>query len=263
VSLELDGQNLAEPLQIGGGGQWKNFSDLPLFPDKVGPVPGDVRQGQVGDCWFGVSLSGLARVNPDRIKQSVVDLGDGTYACVFRTPEGDQFYRVDGDLPVDGNGKLLYLDTGKDGAIWVAVLEKAFAFARAEQGTYQSLSGGTPDEGYSALRCLNAAFYTHDDSFNSATQMINWIGGQRATGRPVSIGTWDSVGGDAGAVVGDHAYDVVKVNKDANGNYVSIELRNPWGVDGKNDGSNPNDGVVTLTKSQLWAAVQTVFTADA
>jgi hypothetical protein len=263
VDKELDGPSLADPIQVGGGGQWKDFSDHPLFPDLVGPLPSDIRQGQVGDCYFGVGLSGIARENPDRIKQSVVDLGDGTYAVEFHTDSGVDFYRVDGDLPVDGSGKLKYLETGKDGAIWVAILEKAFAFARPEgNDSYKGLNDGSPDEAYDIMGCQNSLQVLRS-GFNSATDLITWIGKTREFGMPVSIGTWDSLNGDAGPMVNDHAYDVVKVNKDANGNYVSIELRNPWGKDGKNDGSNPNDGYVTITKSQLWAATEAIWTAKA
>jgi hypothetical protein len=263
VSTELDGQDLADPVRPSGATTWKNFSDHPLFPDLVGPVAGDIRQGAVGDCWFGVALSGLARANPDRIKQSVVDLGDGTYACSFKTDDGDVFYRVDGELPVDNNGKLVSLNTGNDGSIWTAIMEKAFAFARADQGTYLSLDGGTPEEAYAGLGCSNAVRYSHDKSFTSATNMLNFIDGERSAGNPVSIGTFDSLSGDTGALIGDHGYDVVKVNKDGYGNCISIELRNPWGVDGKNDGSNPNDGYITVTKAQLWAGTESVWTADA
>ena len=35
-------------------------------------------------------------------------LGDGTYAVRFKGLFGDEYVRVDGDLPVDSNGNLLY-----------------------------------------------------------------------------------------------------------------------------------------------------------
>jgi hypothetical protein len=260
VDKNLNGQNIVDPMQSNGGTQWKNFSDQPLFADYgTTAFAGDVRQGSNGKTWFSSALSGVARANADRICQTVVDLGDGTYAVNFGAGE---IYRVDGDLPVDGSGKPIYLGTGKDGAIWPAIIEKALAFADESKGTYKSIEDGDPEDGYAALRS------TGTDSkmsyhFGTATDMLKAIAKMRNDdGKPVSINTWASLSGDTGAALQRHAYDVVKVNKDAGGNCVSIELRNPWGVDGKGDGSNPNDGVVTLTKAQIYNATAYVSWAN-
>jgi len=43
------------------------------------------------------------------------------------------------------------------------------------------------------------------------------------------------------------------VNVDAQGQPVSVTLRNPWGTDGGGSNDGANDGYVTLTGAQLYA----------
>ena len=126
-----------------------------------------------------------------------------------------------------------------------------------------SIDGGTVNETYYALGCATTQ-ETHPYAFKSNADMLNWVVGRLADHAPVSIGTWDSFDGhgDAGPVYNTHGYDVVSVKKNGAGQVVSVLLRNPWGYDGKGDGSDPNDGYVTLTKDQFCNAVHTLWTAD-
>src|SRR5688572_11579109 len=96
VSRELNGQNLAEP--VNGGDFSRNFSTQPLFAP-TGPTQDDVDQGSLGDCYFLAPLAAIAKTNPDRIRQSVVELGDRTYAVRFHSGGTEQYVRVDADLP--------------------------------------------------------------------------------------------------------------------------------------------------------------------
>jgi len=82
----LDGDLIADP----GAGvrkdgtavgflRYRNFSSQPLFAS-TGPSPLDVDQGDMGDCWLMSALGSAAKANPNSIRQTVVALGDGTYA---------------------------------------------------------------------------------------------------------------------------------------------------------------------------------------
>src|SRR5262249_38050883 len=71
------------------------MSRMSLF-SSAGPTLGDIRQGQVGDCWLMAELGAMANDDPQSIRQRVVDFGDGTYGVAI----GGNFYRVDNDLPV-------------------------------------------------------------------------------------------------------------------------------------------------------------------
>ena len=70
-----------DPKVTSGATGYKNFASPahPLFGDG-GPIADDVAQGDVGDCFFLATLASVAKVDPNLIRQSVVDLGDGTYA---------------------------------------------------------------------------------------------------------------------------------------------------------------------------------------
>src|SRR5206468_686855 len=82
VSTALNGQKLADPKLTDSGMTYKNFAGATLFSD-AGPSKDDVNQGYIGDCWFLSSLASVAKVDANKIQQSVVDLGDGTFAVQF------------------------------------------------------------------------------------------------------------------------------------------------------------------------------------
>ena len=63
--------------------------------------------------------------NPHAIRQHVADFGDGTYGVHL----GNNFYRVDNDLPVASASATspAYAGLGREGSMWAAVIEKAYA----------------------------------------------------------------------------------------------------------------------------------------
>ncbi len=257
VGKEPTGGNFQDPV-LTGAGSWKNFANQPLFP-AAGPNPNDVQQGAVGDCWYGASISAMARKNPDRLKQSVVELGDGTYAARFFINGAEVYYRVDGDLPVDNSGNLMYLKQGGGGSIYTAILEKALAFARTGQGNYASLEGGHMDWAFSTMGVNNSGRFNWTE-FKTGADLLSKIDQLDGEGKVIGFGTFEFLQtANAGPMVGKHAYSVVKVNKDANGKLVSVELRNPWGNDGVQNVSNYNDGYVTLNATQALNALQTLY----
>ena len=82
-----------------GSGTYTSESANPLFSDS-GPSESDVFQGSVGDCYFMADLAAVAKADPNRIRQSICDLGDGTYAVV-RTG-ADTYASIGAGLPGDG-----------------------------------------------------------------------------------------------------------------------------------------------------------------
>ena len=105
--LSRNGMSLADPVrESGDGGLLANFAANPLF-STAGPSRDDIDQGSVGDCYFVAALSAIAGTNPDVIRQTVADLGDGTYAVNFHGVFGTGVYvRVDADLWA-GSGTLV------------------------------------------------------------------------------------------------------------------------------------------------------------
>ncbi len=239
--MDLLGQNFADP-KTDAGISYRNFAGRQLFSD-AGPSADDVSQGYVGDCYYLTVLSSVATLDPMKIRQSVVDLGDGTYAVQFSRGSSNVFVRVDADLPTWANGQLAYADFGAQNSTWVAVMEKAYAYFRTSKLSYAAISAGWMDESYAALGSRS------DTTVSAATgqSLLDLIQNELSAGKSVTFATTTPVSG--AALVGGHAYTVVSVGYDANGQAATLRLRNPWGIDGAgSDGAN--DGYVTVTAEQ-------------
>lgn len=249
VGLEPKGENLADPKVTEAGITYKNFYGSKLFADN-GPVADDVNQGYVGDCYFLATLASVADTNPNTIKQSVVDLGDGTFAVRFFKGAQEVYFRVDGDLPTWSNGQLAYAGKGAEGSIWVAIMEKAFTQFRTGANTYESIEAGWMSEAYAAIGKTSQNYFSQI----SATTLLNTIKAALDAGKSVTYACYDPT--DGAPLIGYHAYTVVSVDAAAK----TITLRNPWGIDGAGwDGCN--DGYVTVTAQQAHNAFMGMMTA--
>jgi hypothetical protein len=243
---DLLGQNYADPATHYASFTYKTFAGRPLFGD-AGPLATDVAQGQVGDCYYLAVLAAIADTDPSQIRQSVVDLGDGTYAVQFVKGGSKVYVRVDADLPTySGSNTLAYAKLGAQGSMWVAVMEKAYAYVRTPAIAYASLDSGWMGEANSILGIANRSTY----SAYSAMTLMQAIASDLASGKAVTY----AVGNVNGApLIGWHAYSVEAVYFDANGVPVSMKLRNPWGYDGAGSDGNTADGYVTITSAQAYA----------
>jgi hypothetical protein len=230
VSRELTGQTLIDPLPHTSGYGMADFSDRPLFAQN-GPTMDDIFQGDIGDCYFMAPLSALAKTQPNRMRQLVVDLGDGSYAVHFKRNGQDVFVRVDGDLHTKSNGSPAYAKLGQEDSLWVPIVEKAWAFFRRNQGTYESTAsgGGSGTAWYDALNLQSQAAET--SIFANATAYLTWIRTRVAEGKAVILGGPANFANSAfeGVRRGQHIYMVNKVNTE-NGTPVSVELRDPYGA---------------------------------
>jgi Ca2+-binding RTX toxin-like protein len=266
VSRELNGQSILDPMPTdaaSGYYTYQNFSSDPLY-GPGGPSPDDINQGYLGDCYYLAGLSAVAKTCPDKIRQTVVDLGDGTYAVDFHKNGADAFVRVDGDLPTSG-GQLVYAGPGKGNSIWVPIAEKAWAFFRNDQGTYASIEGGN-NPGISWTAALNLTETDHAvTDYANATAFLKGIQSELAAGKALTLGgpapllaTTPEIKSPDGSVStwhrGIHVYMVDHVNTDAKGTPISVTLRNPWGVDGgvTPGDANPLDGYVTIPADVLF-----------
>ena len=240
-----------------------NFADYPVFGE-LGPKPDDVAQGALGDCYSLVVFSSVAAINPGKIRESVVDLGDGTFAVQFRRGSARYYVRVDADLPVypdsgapgggrGAGGVPVYAALGAQDALWVALLEKAHAVVRTPSGSYAGLEAGWMREGYALLGSKSKSFWT-----NSADLLMRTIQVLVGANRSVTFGTDQAAAGTP--LLSNHAYTVVGVDTDSAGNATALRVRNPWGEDGAgSDGSD--DGYLVITPQQALSALGGVSTA--
>ena len=255
-TITLGGADLADPAVSDAAFTYKNFADYPLYSD-AGPRGDDVTQGMIGDCYFVVVLLSVADLNPTRIRESVVDLGDGTYAVQFGKGRARKTVHVDADLPVMADGQTpAYADLGVGGAMWSAIMEKAFAaYRRGGALGYAGLDLGWMRETHAALGVASRSIRA-----NTSFALLKYISSELALGKSVTYATLTAAA-DAPIVEG-HAYAVLGVETDASGNLTGLRLRNPWGVDGAgNDGAD--DGYVSLTAHQALVCHMGVVSAVA
>lgn len=253
VTKEPCTANFADPATTDRSYTYRNFASHPLF-STAGPKANDVIQGQVGDCYFLSVLSSVAKIDPGLIKQSVADLGDGTYAVRFYRDNKAVFVRVDADLPAFKSGSPAYADLGAQGSIWTAIMEKAFTLFRTTSGTYGSIESGWMSESYTALGKPSSETY----SFNCAGNLMTSIENAFAAGKSVTYAV-DSPSGGA-PVIGGHAYMVDSVTRDSKGKVNGLRLRNPWGIDGAGDDGR-DDGYVTVSACQAFESFLGLTTA--
>ena len=95
-----------------------------------GPSYTDVRQGEIGDCYFLASLAEIAMQNPTAITSMFIVNGDGTYTVRFFNGSQAQYVTVDQQLPTT-SGTLIFDGLGASAAsasnvLWVALAEKAY-----------------------------------------------------------------------------------------------------------------------------------------
>ena len=244
VTGTRDGSNLVDPAS--GGAGWTRLA-ASLWG--LGAVQQDVNQGQSGDCYLMTDLQSLARLQPARLQQMAVDLGDGTYAVQFYRNGSPVFVRVDGDLPTAPWGGLFYAHPGASGNEWSEIMEKAYAYLRSGANSYASLDNGYMTAVYSDLGVGSTSIILPSDQ-NSFMATVNT---QLAANKPVDVLTHGTILNSA-PLVSSHCYTVISATKDGNGT-VWLTLRNPWGFDGFNVDSDPTDGFVTVSYAALYANV--------
>ncbi|HET6246946.1 MAG TPA: C2 family cysteine protease [Tepidisphaeraceae bacterium] len=250
--------NLVDPDADYDGKQYnyKNFSNIPLFGSS-GPTENDINQGNADDCYFVAALSAVAKIDPNAIRQSVVDLGDGTYAVDFKKNGTDHFIRVNADLPVNANGNLENAHFGNGTQdLWVPILEKAWAFFRTGAGNYQSIGFGFSSEAFNALGISNSSYDPHHEGFldlqsQNATDFGNEITSLLQSGNAVVLGTGDN----SMYLDSRHEYVVDHVST-VNGKLI-ITVRNPWGTDGPG-GNGANDGYIDMTSLDVLESIDQV-----
>jgi hypothetical protein len=243
-NVSLATTDLADPAVTDYRMSYGNFADRPLFASS-GPSANDVYQGAVGDCYLLAVLSSVAGLKPDRIEQSVCDLGDGTYVVHFRRG-GNKFVRVDADLPAwNGTDVPAYAGLGRQHSMWVAVMEKAYVTLRSPQSTYAVLDGGWMREAYLALGMKSRSYVGNP----TADVLVKVLEFELNSGKSVTYATVNTPAPGA-PLLGNHAYYVVGLEYAPSGAVTGIRMRNPWGEDGAG-GDGVDDGYVTVLPSHL------------
>lgn len=275
---DLSGQRLADPeFAWDDSGyytaeKYENFYGMPLFATD-GPTMDDINQGAVRSCYFLSTIAAVAKDNPDWIKQSVVDFGDGTFGVRFIGDNfQEQFVRVDGDLPVNttnsGGSALAYASFGRAGSLWGSIMEKAWTYFRKSSDrtdgimatSYQAIGGGWLDEAFNAMGASNVFKNDpNENPFMNGDELLTWIDDQLTMGNTLTYATTRSPTSSSG-LVKSHAYTVLEVLYADNGQ-AYLKLRNPWGTDGDVTLDGVDDGIVYVAASDAFDSFMQVGVA--
>jgi hypothetical protein len=210
--------------------------------------PEDIRQGQLGTCYFLASLGAVARDHPDVLERMIKDNRNGTYTVTFFEDKnwfGEPDYRavpvtVDSKLPFLTPGGNLYLAarpaqvSAAGPELWVAVVEKAYA--KWKKG-YEAIEGGQPVKALPEITGVRAEQINTEDL--TGDELLTKLHTALALGHPIvgnavpSFKEWlfdhfTSAGEEARKriqVAYSHTYTLMEA--DVNGR--RLVLRNPWG----------------------------------
>jgi hypothetical protein len=118
--------------------EWREYRG-PLFGgnSRVNIWVSDVSQGLLGDCYFLAALAELAQHTPNHIRTLIKQNNDNTYTITGMG--GVESFKIDNQLPYKKSLDLppygRYSVNNQDSAIggWVALLEKAYAYANSQE----------------------------------------------------------------------------------------------------------------------------------
>ena len=149
--------------QIDHNVTWARISD-PDFPtmngyektlwgpsrDASSITPSDMNQGYIGNCWIISAVSAMAEVpgRIDRIIENEFISQDGIYALNMYLLGVPFTMIIDDKMPLNQWGNTYFGGLGKDGSVWGAVIEKAFA---KYYGAYEHMIGGFMERAVTAL----------------------------------------------------------------------------------------------------------------
>lgn len=224
----------------------------PLFIN--GADASDVKQGQLGNCYFCAAAASVAHFHPDIIEQMMCDNGNGTYTVTFQVedpPDSGQYkptpITVDGELYVNQGMRPLYGSANSDlhrtekMEMWFPILEKAYAALQGQN--YQKIESGWSHKMMMSLLGSNK----NDEHFlpnNQSDQIFKSLSEANANGWPGTAVTYELNAPESSRYAGariyaSHAYSVLGTHEENDQKYV--RLRNPWGssepgYDGLDDG---------------------------
>ena len=151
---------------------FESRKDEPLFEHE--PNVRDVKQGDMGDCYFISALASIVAKNPLAIKRMMRDNHDGTVTVHFYNPVYDTLYgtfrgkilgtkdvyvTVEKTIPMRTyEGEKKSIDPYATGSLWVKMLEKAYAVVKGKGPMKQILDLDKRRVGYMNLK----SGVTHD-----------------------------------------------------------------------------------------------------
>lgn len=224
-----------------------HWTDEKVFPAK--PVPGDVKQNSIGDCYLAATMGAIAHANPQWIKDRIhYDAKTGNFDVTLWNGHDWQHIPVTQDdiqTNIDHHGAS-WPDPGAPK--WPSVLESAYAKLQAPGDNlghaldYGIGRGGQPPDAMQALTGNRGVSIDPEKVWWTGQHIDQNITQALTNHQPVTITTTNEAGAP---LVAPHTYIVEGIT--GSGSDAQLALRNPWE-------SNPNDpynGVVNVRLGDL------------
>jgi len=218
--------------------------------------PGDVQQGNIGDCYFLGALSVLSlneelllNIFPDKNPKSSDPLireqdfnEEGVYAVAFFKNRMRRIVIVDDYIPCNEAGKPVFAHPpGNSTEVWTLIAEKAFAKLN---GSYESIIGGLEKEAMQDLTGgvpvsyhISGPARDIDDEWKGENGKEDFwlkINSLFNPEEPCLVGcsySEESTVNCAHNIRKDHAYGVLKIDEFTfrGKTHRVLQIRNPWG----------------------------------
>jgi Calpain family cysteine protease/Calx-beta domain/Ser-Thr-rich glycosyl-phosphatidyl-inositol-anchored membrane family len=197
------------------------YFSQPLYANGINPD--DVRQGQVGDCYFLATLAAIANEQPNYIQNMFIDNGDNTFTVRFFKNGVAEYVTVDRFLPKASWGAA-YANASTE--MWVALAEKAYAQLAESQwsrsitstNAYDSISGGWMSDAIPQVTAINAV--SKYITSTTKAQLISLSNSNTL----LTVGfVYGTIAADG--IVNGHAYTITGYDAATD----KFFLRNPWG----------------------------------
>ncbi|MSU77707.1 MAG: hypothetical protein EXS16_06390 [Gemmataceae bacterium] len=222
----------------------------------------DIQQGKIGDCAFLAAVGAMVNQNPALIRNLIQYNGNGTATVNFFPTVGAAAVPITVNLTLDAGYSQAKLagdyrmsagaSPHREWEIWPQVLEKAYALFRAQQGSnvnnvYANLGDQWAYEVWQYL--ANQAAQEVTTAGLTAASIAAQINLHFTNGSKIVVPSETDaiVTVDDGLfgplnykIVGSHAYTLLRIGQDVDGNDI-MELFNPHGGDpAEPDGGWPN-----------------------
>jgi hypothetical protein len=194
-----------------------------------GPTYTDIKQGEVGDCYYLAALGEVVSRNPSAIRGMFIDNGDGTYTVRFYHSGVADYVTVDKYLPVSADGTFAYASfqasaSNPANKLWVGLAEKAYA-ELAESGwsrssstanSYNAINLGWEGD---AVHQITGRVETYQVISNTSITLTNLVNSFNS-GKMIGLDSKPTTSPD---VVANHVYVMIGYSSGM------FRLYNPWG----------------------------------